>query len=67
MCCFIPNPNAKAYPNINLTTNFLPNSKLRRAPTHPALWTVAGLVEDRLGEEGRAKKILEAALVRFPK
>jgi len=39
---------------------------IRRAPHHAALWTVAGLVEDRLGDHARAKKFFETGIERFP-
>ena len=38
---------------------------IHRAPNHPALWTVAALVEDRLGEHVRARKLLERGIQRF--
>ena len=37
---------------------------IKRAPDHPALWTV-GLTEDRLGEHARARKLLESGIDRF--
>jgi hypothetical protein len=39
---------------------------IKKAPPHAALWTVAGLVEDRLGDVERAKKVLEEGINRFP-
>ena len=38
---------------------------IKRAPNHPALWTVAALVEDRLGEHARARNLLESGINRF--
>ena len=39
---------------------------IRRTPSHPALWTVAGLIEDRLGDHGKARKLFETGIERFP-
>ena len=40
---------------------------MKLAPSHPALWTVAGLIEDKLGDSEIAEDIFKRALERFPK
>jgi hypothetical protein len=37
------------------------------SPYHPALWTIAGLIEARLGDHGAAKSIFEMGIDRFKK
>jgi tetratricopeptide (TPR) repeat protein len=40
---------------------------IKQASNHPALWTVAGQVEYKLGNPNGARKIFQKAIAKFPK
>jgi Flp pilus assembly protein TadD len=48
------------------TAKQLVSQGLRRNPSHAALWTIAGLVEEKVGNTARARKILTKAISLFP-
>jgi len=39
---------------------------LKSGADHAALWTVLGVIEDRLGQPVKAKTVFEKAIAKFP-